>query len=73
VKITRLKRGYRINLSDAEFQALEFLVSHGQGDMAGVDLREEYNLGGRIIDLLESGRFSEFAALAVDEDRRGSK
>ena len=29
MKITRLKRGYRISLNDGEFEALSLLVEHG--------------------------------------------
>jgi hypothetical protein len=33
VKITRLKRGYRIRCSDSEFAALSLLVTYGHSDM----------------------------------------
>lgn len=31
MKVTKLKRGYRINLTDAEFGMLQSLVSEGEG------------------------------------------
>lgn len=37
MKITRLKRGYRIRLSDSEFSALQAMVSLGEAYMEGMD------------------------------------
>jgi hypothetical protein len=37
VKIDRLKRGYRIRLSDSEFAALEDLAIRGEGELEGME------------------------------------
>lgn len=72
MKITRLKRGYRIGLTDTEFEALCVLVNKGQTDFEGVDISAEYGsvYGKPVARLLEQGRFSFRAAMQVDEDRR---
>lgn len=72
MKITKLKRGYRVTLSDGEFDALDHLVALGMADVAGDELNQTVNLspGGR--RAIISGRFSMLAAMHVDEDRRGS-
>lgn len=70
MKITRLKKGYRIAVTDTEFEALSFLVMHGQGDMEGVDPKKEHGLHGRVARLLTDGRFGEHRAMRIDEDRR---
>jgi hypothetical protein len=36
MKITRLKKGYRINLSDSEYAALLDLVIRGEGELEGM-------------------------------------
>ena len=69
MKITRLKRGYRISLSDSEFAALSFLIQHGQCDMEGVD-PEDWGVIGKPRDHLMNGRLGMINALVVDEDRR---
>ena len=37
MKITRLKRGYRINMSDTEYQLYLRFVDAGSSDMANID------------------------------------
>ena len=37
MKITRLKRGYRIRLSDAEFAALSDVQIRGEGEYEGLE------------------------------------
>ena len=37
MKITRLKRGYRINMSDKEFELYLRLIDQGMGDMGNYD------------------------------------
>lgn len=37
MKITRLKRGYRIRLSDSEFAALEDVAIRGAGEIEGLE------------------------------------
>lgn len=38
MKITRMKRGYRITLSDGEFDALQLLVNEGRGAYEADDI-----------------------------------
>ncbi len=40
MKITRLKRGYRINMSDIEFQLYQRLLDAGMADMHDPDLED---------------------------------
>lgn len=40
MKITRLKSGYRIRLSDSEFDALHVLVGYGEGDVNAMEDHE---------------------------------
>jgi hypothetical protein len=70
MKITRLRRGYRIHLSDTEFRALCFLVNLGATDLEGMN---DHEVPGTLAmkRLLFRGRFAEFAAMGIDEDRRG--
>jgi hypothetical protein len=69
MKITRLKKGYAIRLSDGEFEALTRLVEHGQSDFEGVNLKREYGVSGAELRAFR-GRFALRAAMGVDEDRR---
>jgi len=68
MKITRLRKGYRINLSDSEFEALCLLVQHGESDIDGVS---------RAIDLgfvsPAAKRALDKIRMSVDDDRRGAK
>ena len=68
MKVTRLKRGYRINLSDAEFEALEHLVMLGKSDMEGADEQLDF-LSHRARHAMEKD-FLSGDCLAIDEDRR---
>lgn len=65
MKITRLKRGYRIRLSDTEFHALTEVVEQGLSDIQGVDMHEEYGIPARIANLMPA------MGLSPVEDRRG--
>ena len=38
MKITRLKKGYRINMSDIEFELYMRLIDSGMSDMQDLDL-----------------------------------
>jgi hypothetical protein len=69
VKVTKLKRGYVIRLSDSEFGALEYLVQLGQTDLEGEDL--SWHPLTPAVKRAINGRFMERAAMAVDDDRRG--
>lgn len=69
MKIIRLKRGYRISLSDGEFEALSLLVEHGtevhqeQGDefLAHVSPAAKHAF---------RGCFALGEPMEIDEDRR---
>jgi hypothetical protein len=69
MNITRLQRGYRINLSDGEFSALSLLVEYGvearaeQGD-------EFLAAASAAAKRAFKGRFALREPLEVDEDRR---
>jgi hypothetical protein len=69
MKITRLKRGYRISLSDGEFDALSLLVQYGleardeQGD-------EFWAAASAAAKRAFKGRFALREPMDVDEDRR---
>jgi hypothetical protein len=70
VKIVRLKKGYRIRLSDSEFKAIGSLVSLGEAYMEGMDDTERDDTErdmGRATFIKVTGPGS----WAVDEDRRG--
>lgn len=69
MKITRLKRGYRISLSDAEFGVLAYLAGDGQCGLNGEDLNN-YPLSAAEKAVIRRGRFSEIDAMRIDEDRR---
>jgi hypothetical protein len=69
MKITRLRNGYRIRLSDTEFEALAVLVDHGQADLTGEDL-DQHPIPKRVASCIQTGTFSVLNPLAVDEDRR---
>lgn len=44
MKITRLKRGYRIKLSDSEFAALQDLCTRGEGEVEALEPWEDDEL-----------------------------
>ncbi len=68
MKVTRLKQGYKIRCTDAEFAALRCLTGMGLEDSRTEDLAMhgfDESLAREIDILLERGQ-----ALKVDEDRR---
>ena len=68
MKITRLKRGYRINMSDIEFQLYQRLLDAGMADMHDPDLEDPIE---RYYDRINSTeKISDWVVVA--EDRRGS-
>ena len=68
MKITRLKRGYRINMSDIEFQLYQRLLDAGMADMHDPDLEDPIE---RHFDRISSTeKISDWVVVA--EDRRGS-
>ena len=70
--ITRLKRGYRIRLTDSEYSALVLLVNLGQADMESMnefdwdDLKKDDPV--KVRGLEKS--FSDIPAMSIDEDSR---
>jgi hypothetical protein len=67
MKVTRLKEGYKIRCTDAEFAALRFLTRMALANLEGEDLTVhgfDESLA-REIDILQ-----ERGALAIDENRR---
>ena len=67
MKITRLKRGYRINMSDIEFQLYQRLIDAGMADMHEPDLDDPIE---RYYDRI-NGTEKISAWVVVAEDRRG--
>lgn len=65
MRVTKLKRGYRIRLSDTEFEALRELVGFGLADIQVSD-PGEFSIPKRVANAMD-GFF-----LGVDEDRRQS-
>jgi hypothetical protein len=70
MKITRLRSGYRINLTDGEFEALAALVAHGQADGEGTTLDDAFPGLSRAAKRAMNGRFTDQNPLVVDDDRR---
>lgn len=67
MKITRLKRGYRINMSDTEFQLYQRLIDAGKADMHDPDLDDPIE---RYFDRINgTEKISDWVVVA--EDRRG--
>ncbi len=72
MKITRLKRGYRISLSDGEFEALSLLVDHGVS--ASVEEGDEFlATASPAAKRAFKGRFALREPMEVDENRRRSR
>jgi hypothetical protein len=69
MKVTRLKKGYRITLSDSEFEALDLLVEHGAADFEGEDL-SQHPIRPHVKRVIRSGTFSRQSPLTITEDRR---
>lgn len=65
--ITRLRSGYRINLSDGEFEALAHLVNLGWFDMEGAD--DQLGLLSIAGKRAMRGTFGERGFMDVAEDR----
>jgi hypothetical protein len=64
MKVTKLKRGWRIRLNDTEYAALVEIVAHGEAEFQGVDPTEEYGIPRRIANEMFG------LHLWPDEDRR---
>tara|TARA_R100001509_G_C4810927_1_gene196372 strand:- start:273 stop:479 length:207 start_codon:yes stop_codon:yes gene_type:complete len=67
MKITRLKRGYRINMSDIEFQLYVRLIDAGTADMQEPNLDDPIE---RYYDRI-NGTEKLSAWYDIAEDRRG--
>ena len=66
MKITRLKRGYRINMSDIEYKLYQRLIDAGMGDMLEPDLDDPID---RYYDRINgTEKISDWVVVA--EDRR---
>ena len=70
MKITRLKRGFHINLSDGEFEALNQLVAHGMACFEGEDPYEWDHMTRGAKHHIFKGTFSHLTAMLIGEDRR---
>jgi hypothetical protein len=68
MKVTRLRKGYTIRLTDGEFEALGHLVLLGSSDMEGAD-PADYSMSRGAVRAL-NGRLGEQNPLRVDDDRR---
>jgi hypothetical protein len=69
MKITCLKRGYRISLSDSEFEALSLLVEYGAE--ADEEQRDQFlALASPGAKRALKGRFALREPMEIDEDRR---
>jgi hypothetical protein len=73
MKIIRLRNGYRISLSDGEFEALVTLAGHGQADAEGTTLDDAFPGLSRAGKRAMNGRLMEQGAFAIDEDRRDAE
>lgn len=67
--ITKLKRGYRINLTDAEMSLMRSLVSEGIGGICTDGTFEDQGLG-KAEERAWDRRCQDGEFLRVDEDRR---
>jgi hypothetical protein len=70
MKVTRLRRGFRINLSDAEMEALRHLVTLGGEDVSGDPDGATSVLSPAAKAVIRRGRIGNIAALDTDDDRR---
>jgi len=72
MKISRLRSGYRIKLSDGEFEAICHMLALAESDLEGDETRAEQadllSLAGK--RALLSDRFLSRTMMQVDEDRR---
>ena len=66
MKITRLKRGYRINMSDTEFQLYLRLIDAGTADMQDLNLNDPVE---RFYDRI-NGTSKIISWVEIAEDRR---
>ena len=72
MKVTRLKSGHRITCTDSEFEALLFMLDHGQS--GALDRDQQGSLSNAAKAAIRRDPFSNACggALEVTEDRRSS-
>lgn len=70
MRITRLRRGYRVRLSDAEFEALCFIVRQGQEELNNFVEEDLGHLSLPAREALSTDRFQSDKTMKVDDDRR---
>jgi hypothetical protein len=69
MNVARLKRGWRIHLTDNEMEALRECVDHGMADFT--DPAQSNHLPNGVKRTLRSDRWQSIAGpLAIDDDRR---
>ena len=70
MNVTRLKRGWRIHLTDGEMEALQAAVEHGMADF--VDAGQDLPYSNAARRALRSARWQSIdGPLTTDLDRRG--
>lgn len=72
MKITRLKSGFRLHLTDGEWEAMMHLIELGRGDVESDWDGQTESLSYAARRAI-SGRLARFDGLATDVDRRGRK
>jgi hypothetical protein len=69
MNVARLKRGWRIHLTDNEMEALRVAVNHGMADFE--DPQQSNHLPNGVKRTLRSDRWVSISGpLAIDDDRR---
>lgn len=73
MKVVRLKKGYRITLSDADFGMLVNLVTDGVSASEGLEeyqYHEDWSPAEKAAFTRRTAKHGEFSILQADEDRR---
>lgn len=70
MQIVRLRRGYRIHLSDTEYEALRFLSDFGGSNFEGCDGDYDDQLSPAARRLCNSNQFRMDPIGSLTEDRR---
>jgi hypothetical protein len=70
MQIVRLRRGYRIHLSDTEYEALRFLADFGGSNFEGCGDDYDENLSSGALRLCHSNQFRLDPLGGLTEDRR---
>jgi hypothetical protein len=69
MRVVRLRRGFRIHLTDNEFEVLKHVLMRGLLDFEDPEIRATLPYKGSKV--LNSKRWAD--PLAIDEDRRGAE